>query len=324
MDKPGTYYMFLSDVLDHTPWYVIAALDHLNSILPEMGDAANEKEALWSDIGLHFRAYRLWAYWLGHVPSVRKRPTCHNFLPAGHGKTRLDGQFGRRQRWTEDIALKHTVSSVSYFARLLNERATAAAKDNPLAPQVKFVVFVPPDKTTLFQKTLSGETMRAEKMNCQSTLAVSSTISKKGKVVIHDHKLTGQASCKSCSPDFIDSNPGEKNHEVSEDAGAGKPHADGWRRAYRKHEPEKQDHNLSKLIAQFDGMGAHRLLPHVPLSNRSKTKMHAARVLLKQQAEKKASDRGVRRHIQEEQASSSSSSSSTSSHESSSSSESSD
>ena len=35
----GKYYMYLSRVLDHTPWYAIAALDHLNEQLPPMGGA---------------------------------------------------------------------------------------------------------------------------------------------------------------------------------------------------------------------------------------------------------------------------------------------
>ena len=31
-----------------------------------------DSNGLWADFGSHFCCYRFWAYWLGHLPSVRK------------------------------------------------------------------------------------------------------------------------------------------------------------------------------------------------------------------------------------------------------------
>ena len=307
----GQYVMFLSRVMDHTPWYVVAALDHLNTYLPPMSSDCKE-EALWSDIGLHFRCYRLWAYWLVHIALTRGHRTLCNFLPGGHGKTRLDGQFGRRSKWTTDIALKHMINDVEQFTRLLNARAAQAHVDNPTSPIVHFVHFEPPPKSTLYDKTLDGEAMRENCMSCHSTYAVSSILQKNGRVKLQDHKLTGQPPQQTCNPRLIAKNSGEQNYEASEDIAAGKPEADGWRRSFRKLEPEKEDNNLKKLSAQYAAVSS-ALRSLVPLSGRSKTKDHALSALELQQAQKKAADAAVRKAVKEKQKVESSSSSSESS-----------
>ena len=222
----------------------------------------------------------------------------------------MDGQFGRPAKWAKDISSKHKVSDVETLAALLNERDGGGLKDNPSSPQVDFVVFQPPHKNTLYKQTLSGETMRKNKMSCQGTLALSSSLTRKGdKVKIQDHRLTGKPVQYSCTPCLILKKKVEKDEDVAEDDVAGKPHPDGWRRSYRNAAPEKEDPNLSKLIAQYDAMATDSLRSSVPLSGRSKTKTHAKQALAKQQQDKKLAAASVRKHVTEAQRPSSSSSS---------------
>lgn len=212
----------------------------------------------------------------------------------------------------KELGLKHKINDVQDLANKLNQRAAKAALTNPTAPVVEFLVFEPPSKSTLFSKTLSGEVMRSKHMNCQSTLAVTSAIRKNGDIYINDHKLYGQPIQHCCKTVLIDRNKGEKDHEGDVDAGTGEPAADGWRRSYRKLEPEKEDHNLDKLSGQFAGIATQRLRDSLALSGRSKTKDHAAATLRQQQVRKRAADAAVRQRVAQEQAASSSSSSSNS------------
>ena len=221
------------------------------------------------------------------------------------------------------MALKHKINDVSQFTRLLNERAARAHADNPTAPLVEFVLFEPPPKATLYAKTLDGEAMRDDSFGCASTYAVSSCLQKNGRVVVRDHKLTGQPPHHSCNPRLISQSKGEKTIEASEDIAAGRPDEDGWRRSFRKVEPEKEDNNLGKLMAQYEDIATKKLRSSLPLSGRSKTKDHALIALERQQSEKKAADAAVRKAIKDKQKVESSSSSSDASESSSSSSSSS-
>ena len=153
--KEGIYFMYMSRVMDHTPWYVIAVLD---DVVKRLGDATNvTKDVMWSDIGLHFRCYRLWCYWLSHIPWVRNIETKHNYFPGGHGKTKLDGQFGRRERYTQQAALKKVISTPEEVVGILNERAKKVHDTNPTAAMTEYILFSPPPRKELFQKTFDVE-----------------------------------------------------------------------------------------------------------------------------------------------------------------------
>ena len=147
----GKYFMYLSRVMDHTPWYVIAVMEDIAKRLGTTSDV--ETELAWTDLGTHFRCYRFWAYWLGYVPLTRNVKTGNNCFPGGHGKTRLDGAFGRRQRWTLQMALRQVISSEVDLTDMLNGRARKAREQNPLSPETEFILFTPPSKKELFQKT---------------------------------------------------------------------------------------------------------------------------------------------------------------------------
>eukprot|EP00973_Karenia_brevis_P032533 4487520-Karenia_brevis.AAC.1 len=189
MPEGGKYFMLLSRVMDHTPWFAIAAIQFL---LGRLDSTGVQMESMWCDVGRHFLCYRFWAYWLDHIPTNMKVGTTLNYFPGGHGKTKLDGLFGKRQRWTKQAAFRQRISTEQQLVKILNQRAAQASKVNPTAPAIEFILFTPPPKDALPQKTFCGEFMRKHDLNCAATYALSSTLVK-GRACVHDHKLTGQA-----------------------------------------------------------------------------------------------------------------------------------
>ena len=115
LPKAGQYFVYCSEVMDHSPWFVIAVLGDLTTRLPP---ASVVRNTLWADVGLHFRAYRTLGWWLGHLPETRREEATVEFFPDGHGKGRLDGAFGVYQHLTHEVAKKLVASSVSDFAQV--------------------------------------------------------------------------------------------------------------------------------------------------------------------------------------------------------------
>ena len=175
----------------------------------------------------------MWAFWLKHVPTTRKVSTLKTYFPGGHGKTKLDGCFGKRQRWTEEAALRQNTASVEDLAAVFNDRAARAAEQNPTAATTEFIAWTPPQKSSLWGMTLDDAAMRASKINCQGTHAPSAEVVGEGRVRIKDHKLTGKPAVATCPGHLIRANPGEKDEEDLEDKAAGKIGADGLRRSFR-------------------------------------------------------------------------------------------
>ena len=152
-----------------------------------------------SDVGLHFRCYRLWAYWLKHVPTTRKVSTLKNYFPGGHGKTKLDGCFGKQQRWTEEAALRQNIASVEDLAAVFNDRAAKAAEQNLTAATTEFIAWTPPQKSSLWGMTLDGAAMRASKINCQGTHALSAEVVGDGRSP-HQRPQTYRQACSGHMP----------------------------------------------------------------------------------------------------------------------------
>ena len=74
--------------INNAPLFVIACMQHLMARRPK--DNVRE-EVLWADVGTHFRAYRLWVWWLDALPKERGVNTALHYHPEGHGKHMLDG-----------------------------------------------------------------------------------------------------------------------------------------------------------------------------------------------------------------------------------------
>jgi hypothetical protein len=74
----GKYFMYLSRVMDHTPWFVIAALGDLLGRLPNTDKVTRE---IWADVGPHFRAYRLG---LGGAVTSHEKGLLSQELPMSH------------------------------------------------------------------------------------------------------------------------------------------------------------------------------------------------------------------------------------------------
>ena len=77
------YYVYMSDVLDHTPEYAIACLDGL---LERVCTDVVTDIPLWADVGVHFRAARMWGQWLDEMPRRRRVDAQANYFPDGHGR----------------------------------------------------------------------------------------------------------------------------------------------------------------------------------------------------------------------------------------------
>ena len=252
MPAGGIYYLYLSRVMDHTPTYVIAVLEDLRARLPP--DADVEEEGLWCDIGLHFRCYRFWAYWLAHLTALLKKPRTLDHFPGGHGKTRLDGLFGKRSRWTMQACLRKVLSTLEEVAEVLRERAARASDQNPAAPKIEIIAWTPPERKTVWKESLDDKRMRAVGMGCNSSFSMSTTISAHGLVMMHNHTLSGLPARANLTPVLV---PGAKDAgdvalEKAETKKAGKIGPDGWRRSLRDNTPELDDPAFSKLNTAYN------------------------------------------------------------------------
>jgi hypothetical protein len=228
-----------------------------------------------------------------------------NFFPGGRGKSKLDGGFGKRQRWTQQAALTQVISDAQQLADILNYRAAVAESQNPSAPHMEFVVFEPPSKSTLFQKTLHGGLMRDAGVNCQATYAVSSSKNCNNQLRINDHKLSGWPALVSIAPTFIiAAAKDEEPDEGGENLAAGEPAQDGWRRSFRNSEPEKEDANLRKLSNAFAGQAVQGLIKAATFSYscRRQSKSAAVAVHMGERVRQAADAKGIRRILKEKQA----------------------
>ena len=113
MEAP-MYITYLGNVLDHTPDYAIAVL---HDIIGRVWTNQVGHVALRTDIGTHFRAARMWGWWLHTFPEEMYKikvdagmrsafVTSVNYFPDGHGKEKIDGQIGRIGRRSADGAKK--------------------------------------------------------------------------------------------------------------------------------------------------------------------------------------------------------------------------
>ena len=103
MDKP-TYVTFLSNILEHDSSYVEAAYEALFKLLPSASSVLCHEQ--WGDVGLHFRSYQHFAYFLDTLPQRWKTAGSLQFLEVEHGKGKIDGMMGRIRQWTNVIASK--------------------------------------------------------------------------------------------------------------------------------------------------------------------------------------------------------------------------
>ena len=85
-------------------------------------------------------------------------------------------------------------------------------------------------------------------MACQSTFALSAEV-KLGNAHVVDHRLADGAEVAKSVLFFVDKNSGEGGKIDAASDGSAKADADGWRRSFHNTEPEKEDANISKLVA---------------------------------------------------------------------------
>ena len=253
VEVPG-YYTYLSDVLDHTPEFTIACLEDL---LRRVFTGAVTHLALWADIGTHFRAARMWGYWLDTLPVKMKVDTSANYFPDGHGKEKLDGHVGRTGRWKDEAARRKVISTHAELQEVLQARADKHNKEHLGRSQCHYFVFSPPPVASLPGKRMSPQRMLDAGCGVKSTFCVRAVRTRSGHVMLHNHKLTGMAAVATTAPlypekggpvpavELLDIGSDEDAAVARKNCGAdrveqvGEVGADGWRRTYRKHKPEK-------------------------------------------------------------------------------------
>ena len=163
MDKP-TYVTFLSNILEHDSSYVEAAYEALFKLLPSASSVLCHEQ--WGDVGLHFRSYQHFAYFLDTLPQRWKTAGSLQFLEVEHGKGKIDGMMGRIRQWTNVIASKVVISTVDQYAKLLQGRADHAMIQDPDGPRYIFEHLKPPAKSQFGKKILDGPKMG---IYCNST-----------------------------------------------------------------------------------------------------------------------------------------------------------
>ena len=163
MDKP-TYVTFLSNILEHDSSYVEAAYEALFKLLPSASSVLCHEQ--WGDVGLHFRSYQHFAYFLDTLPQRWKTAGSLEFLEVEHGKGKIDGMMGRIRQWTNVIASKVVISTVDQYAKLLQGRADHAMIQDPDGPRYIFEHLKPPAKSQFGKKILDGPKMG---IYCNST-----------------------------------------------------------------------------------------------------------------------------------------------------------
>jgi hypothetical protein len=104
--------------------------------------------------------------------------------------------------------------------------------------------------------------MRNGGLACLATLSVSGQPDASGQVQFHNHVLAGLESRAVLTPPYTDGAQDEEPAEVPDleaEAAPGRRGADGWRRAYRKAEPEKAAPALKQLKRTFEVGGLETL-----------------------------------------------------------------
>lgn len=248
VEVPG-YYVYLSDVLDHTPEYAIACLDDL---LGKVFTSTVTDVALWADVGTHFRAARMWGYWLDTMPVAKQVNAQANYFPDGHGKEKIDGHIGRTGKWISRAAKKKVISTHENLQEALQTIADEHNAQNVGRSQCHYIHFNPPPVASLPGKKMSPAMLADAKCAVKSTFAMSAVLSPDGgRVALRNHTLTGLDHVASIAPRYDDSmakgkgrrRPRARAPDDDEDDDApvadGEVGPDGWRRTYRKHRPEK-------------------------------------------------------------------------------------
>ena len=123
------YTTYLSDILDHTPAYVIAAFEDFCRKHPLAQGITGM--TVWSDVGLHFRSYRSWGYFLRYVPATKRMQTKLSYFPPGHGKGPCDAHFALLRSWADSAARRDVLATVPEFASALQKRADMAMASHP-------------------------------------------------------------------------------------------------------------------------------------------------------------------------------------------------
>jgi hypothetical protein len=142
--EAGTVYTFASRVLEKSAHYAVALLEAICARLDFNGV---KRLLIWSDTGPSFRAQRFLATIACHFTFVHKLPIVLLYHLEHHGKTSVDGYFGKLSRWAYDGSMRGTLNDIDSLVSCWQQQAAAqVAEATSPRPVEVFVNFVPPPK----------------------------------------------------------------------------------------------------------------------------------------------------------------------------------
>ena len=313
MVPEGRYITYLSEVMDHTTPFAIAALDHLLEALASEGISGEAGYIMWADCGRHFRSRLMWTYWIDELGIRFGTNNWLKYKIDGHGKSRLDGGFGKQRRWQHQVAKKQVVSTHKELCDGLNAVSEVVSVRRPH----KFVLFDPKPRSSYLSLAYSLADLQNRNIFITSSFCISGKVLNATTVQLNDHTLANSPVQREGV--FKKSKTGASKEEEDEDEmplakllspealAPGKPGVDGWRRTYRKSEPEKTPPSLIGMRNHMRKAGA--LIDSVPLSCRRRAKPEVAAHWQEVRAREKAVANETRKRREEKRKAKSSSSS---------------
>ena len=228
------YATYVSTVLECTPLFVVAMLEHFLASLRGTGVFDGIKRLhMWCDTGPHFRAYEFLSYWCVYVPKLLKIDAMLSFFAEHHGKGRVDAHFGHLSEWLRLAAAVAVISDAPGLVDAWRKHAAQAYDDSgKTAANCTFVDFTPPAKASLPQDTLNNAALqlRISRSMCWAGVRWKGT----DAVRLHNYVFTGAQRSTWVGPVL---------KATGDDT--------DWRQAYRKEEPEFEPPPLAKLKKRF-------------------------------------------------------------------------
>ena len=312
-----TYVTVFSRVLEKTPRYVIAAFNHIfksatvQTRLKEEGKGFH----LVVDVGTHFRTYPIVEHFLMHIPEKYDLEGAISSEVEHHGKCSCDGEGGRMKTEMKMAAKrmmagekvpgrKIVIGDEHELVTVLRAADKRAKLLNPSAPATKYIVFTPPQKTTIRCRTLDAKTKRELLITRTYHLTgTARTVKRKGESIVHhtlrNHVFPGHPAKDTWAPTSVDYVEAAKADDETDDGEAEDKDAptpvvkeiNGWRCSYRTREPEKADPQFALLKKRYDSQKSVGLA----FSSRHRTFAQRAGAKIRTKAQQKTRSAGLLR-----------------------------
>lgn len=268
--KAQSYYSVLSRVMEKTSEYTVAAFAY---VCARLNLAETDQVVVWTDVGTHFRSYKVLASLAIHILQEYGLPVIQNYGAESHMKNLADGRFAHQTMCKDRCALTRELNSISDCVDMWQGDFEERRSFSDDIGDEQYLEFFPPPKVEVpvFQFTDKGRANIAIK-TCHSW---EFTLKDKRRKNIfglppNDNVLTNVIACARMlpgrrSPDdtkFMpiikragEVEPGVDAEPELEDDGEGrlKLHTkflDGWKCSYKLDAPEKKPYRTQRAKLQ--------------------------------------------------------------------------